>query len=60
MADKKQASEISGVEKAAVLLMSLGEQNAAEVFKYIGPKEVHRLSSAMANRWWCMKRRGAS
>ncbi|MBK9131095.1 MAG: flagellar motor switch protein FliG [Gammaproteobacteria bacterium] len=49
MADKKQASEISGVEKAAVLLMSLGEQNAAEVFKYIGPKEVHRLSSAMAN-----------
>ncbi|MCC6207684.1 MAG: flagellar motor switch protein FliG [Gammaproteobacteria bacterium] len=49
MADKKQASEISGVEKAAVLLMSIGEQNAAEVFKYIGPKEVHRLSSAMAN-----------
>ncbi len=48
MADKKQAAEISGVEKAAVLLMSLGEQNAAEVFKYIGPKEVHRLSAAMA------------
>jgi flagellar motor switch protein FliG len=48
MADKKQGAEISGVEKAAVLLMSLGEQNAAEVFKYIGPKEVHRLSAAMA------------
>lgn len=48
MAERKQASGISGAEKAAVLLMSLGEQNAAEVFKYIGPKEVHRLSAAMA------------
>jgi len=46
MADKKD--ELSGVDRAAILLMSLGEQEASEVLKYIGPKEVHRVSAAMA------------
>ncbi|MDX9741495.1 MAG: flagellar motor switch protein FliG [Gammaproteobacteria bacterium] len=47
---KKQVSttSVSSVERAAILLLSLGEQNAAEVLKLIGPKEVHRVSSAMA------------
>lgn len=40
--------EISGIERAAILLMSLGEQDAAEVLKHIGPKEVHKVSAAMA------------
>lgn len=38
----------AGVVKSAILLMSLGEEEAAEVFKFLGPKEVQRLGAAMA------------
>ncbi|MDP2828834.1 MAG: flagellar motor switch protein FliG [Sulfuricellaceae bacterium] len=38
----------AGVVKSAILLMSLGEEEAAEVFKFLGPKEVQRLGTAMA------------
>ncbi len=38
----------AGIEKSAILLMSLGEEEAAEVFKYLGPKEVQKLGAAMA------------
>ena len=37
-----------GVERSAILLMSLGEEEAAEVFKHLGPKEVQKLGAAMA------------
>jgi flagellar motor switch protein FliG len=37
-----------GLEDAAILLMSLGEQEAAEVFKHLAPKEVQRLGEAIA------------
>lgn len=37
-----------GLIKSAMLMLSLGEQEAAEVFKFLGPKEVQRLGSAMA------------
>jgi flagellar motor switch protein FliG len=40
--------KISKVEQAAVLLMTLGEGQAAEVLKHMGPKEVQRLGSAMS------------
>ena len=29
-----------GIEKSAILLMSLGEDEAAEVMKHLGPREV--------------------
>ena len=38
-----------GVEKSAILLMSLGEDAAAEVLKYLAPREVQKLGSAMAH-----------
>ena len=38
-----------GLNKSAILLLSLGENEAAEVFKYLGPKEVQKLGTAMAN-----------
>ncbi|MHB1299254.1 MAG: flagellar motor switch protein FliG [Burkholderiales bacterium] len=38
-----------GLNKSAILLLSLGENEAAEVFKYLGPKEVQKLGAAMAN-----------
>jgi flagellar motor switch protein FliG len=37
-----------GIEDAAILLMSLGEEEAAEVFKLLAPKEVQRLGETIA------------
>ena len=32
-----------GIEKAAILLVSLGEEQAAEVLKHLGPREVQKI-----------------
>jgi flagellar motor switch protein FliG len=40
--------EDDGLERAAILLMSVGEEGAAEVFKYLTPKEVQKLGEMMA------------
>ncbi|HLU15357.1 MAG TPA: flagellar motor switch protein FliG [Burkholderiaceae bacterium] len=37
------------LERAAILLLSLGEDSAAEVFKYLTPREVQQVGMAMAN-----------
>jgi flagellar motor switch protein FliG len=37
-----------GLENAAILLMSLGEEEAAEIFKHLAPKEVQRLGETIA------------
>lgn len=42
------ALKISKVEQAAILLMSMGEADAAEILKHMGPKEVQRLGTAMS------------
>ena len=39
---------MSGTERAALLLMTLGEREAAEVLKYMEANEVHKLGTAMA------------
>ena len=36
-----------GVTKSAILLMSLGESEAAQVLKFLEPKEVQKISTAM-------------
>lgn len=41
--------ELTNVQKAAVLLISLGEADAAEVLRYLGQKEVQQLGLAMSN-----------
>ncbi len=38
-----------GLSKSAILLLSLGENEAAEVLKYLGPKEVQKIGTAMAS-----------
>ena len=38
----------NGLMDAAILLMSLGEDSASEVFKHLSPKEVQRLGETMA------------
>jgi flagellar motor switch protein FliG len=37
-----------GLEDAAILLMSLGEEEAAEIFKHLAPREVQRLGETIA------------
>ena len=41
-------SGISGTERAAILLMSLGEEEASQVLKHMKPKEVQAVGVAMA------------
>lgn len=41
-------SKVNGTERAAILLLSLGEQDAAAVLKHMGPKEVQKVGAAMA------------
>lgn len=36
-------------ERCAILIMSLGEETAAEVFRYLSTREVHEIGTAMAN-----------
>lgn len=43
-----QVAEIPGPERAAILLLSLGEQPAASVLKHLDAKEVQKLGTAMA------------
>jgi flagellar motor switch protein FliG len=47
-ATQTKSPESSGVERAAILLMSLGEAEAAEVLKHMGAKDVQKLGAAMA------------
>lgn len=48
-AANQQAVSITSVDKAAVLLMSMGEKDAAEVLKQMGPKEVQKIGAAMTS-----------
>jgi flagellar motor switch protein FliG len=41
-------SQEDGLQNAAILLMSLGEVEASEVFKHLSPKEVQKLGEAIA------------
>ena len=40
-------ANLNKVDQAAVLLMSLGEKDAAAVLRHLGPKEVQRIGAAM-------------
>lgn len=39
----------TGPERAAIFLMSIGEQDAAEILKLMGPKEVQKIGTVMAS-----------
>ncbi|MBS0394280.1 MAG: flagellar motor switch protein FliG [Proteobacteria bacterium] len=43
-----ERSELTGAERAAVLLMSLGEQEAAAILKHMDPRDVEAVGLAMA------------
>ncbi|HIP52835.1 MAG TPA: flagellar motor switch protein FliG, partial [Chromatiales bacterium] len=40
---------LSGVERAAILMLAIGEKDAADIMKHMGPKEVQDLGLAMAS-----------
>lgn len=46
MAGEMQA--LTSTDKAAIFLMTLGEATATQVFKYLGPREVQKIGTAMA------------
>ncbi len=48
MASEQKKGRMNGSERAAVLLMTLGENDAAEVLKHMTPKEVQKIGEAMA------------
>jgi len=41
-------AKVTGAERAAILLMTLGETDAAAVLKLMGPKEVQKVGTVMA------------
>jgi flagellar motor switch protein FliG len=41
--------EDQGIQDAAIFLMSIGEEEAAEVFKHLSPKEVQKLGETIAS-----------
>ncbi|MFT5879925.1 MAG: flagellar motor switch protein FliG [Moritella sp.] len=43
------ASTLSGVERSAILMLSLNEDDAASIFRQLEPKQVQRLGMAMAS-----------
>jgi len=45
---KAGADDENGVEDAAILLMSLGEEEAAAVFRHLAPKDVQKLGETIA------------
>lgn len=44
----KDAKDFTGLEKAAIFLRSIGDQEAAELLKLMGPKQVQKVGEAMA------------
>ncbi|MEQ3652392.1 MAG: flagellar motor switch protein FliG, partial [Glaciecola sp.] len=41
-------NKLDGVEKASILLLSLSEEDAAQILKFMEPKQVQVLGAAMA------------
>jgi len=48
MSELQGKSGRNGVERAAILLLTLGESEAAEILKHLGAKDVQRLGRCMA------------
>ncbi len=40
---------VDGLQRSAILLMTLGEDEAAQVLKFLGPREVQKIGATMAS-----------
>ncbi len=45
----EEANQLDSSERAAVLLLALGQDRAAEILRHMGPKEVQTVGTTMAN-----------
>lgn len=48
MTDSTPPRKMDGAEKSAIMMLALGADEAAEVMKFLGPREVQKLGAAMA------------
>lgn len=48
MSDELSSEKMSDLDRAAILLMSLGEADAAQILKHMGPKEVQKIGLTMS------------
>jgi len=46
---RKELANMSGTQRAAVLMLLLGEQQAADIIRYLNPKEVQALGATMVS-----------
>jgi flagellar motor switch protein FliG len=46
--DQQVVASLSGIQRSALLMLGLGENHAAEVLRYMEPKEVQEIGLAMA------------
>ena len=46
---QKELDALTGAQRAAVLMLLLGEQQAAEIIRFLNPKEVQSLGAAMVS-----------
>ena len=49
MAKSSSVSELSGVQKAAILLIALGPEQSASIFKHLKEDEIEELTLEIAN-----------
>jgi flagellar motor switch protein FliG len=49
--DRTLLRGLSGRQKAAIFLISLGSQRAADILKHLSEREVEAISAEMANMW---------
>ncbi len=47
-AENITASSLKGIEKAAILLVAIGEERASQIFRHLGDSEVVALSLEIA------------
>ena len=45
----RELAELTGTQRAAVLMLLLGEQQASEIIRFMNPKEVQSLGAAMVS-----------
>jgi len=46
---REDIRSLSGTEKAALLILSIGEENAAKIFSYLSDEEIKEISQVMAS-----------
>ena len=46
---RQQLEQLTNIQRAAVLMLLLGEQEAASIISYLDPKEVQPLGAAMVS-----------